>query len=78
VLLPLAAYGALALSPGAAFFHERSALLLVAGASLMLLFTGIQNAWDAVTYQITVRQLDSRNAPQTKAGKTPGPAKTTL
>jgi len=71
VLLPLAAYAALAVSPGAAFFNERSALLLVAGASLLLLFTGIYNAWDAVTYQITAKLRDSRNASQSTSGKTP-------
>jgi hypothetical protein len=54
VLLPLAAYAVLA---GAAFSvhsHERAALFLVAAAALLLLFDGIHNAWDGVTYHVFV------------------------
>ena len=55
VLLPFAAYMVLAISAYAAFSHVRPALFLVGAAALMLLFIGIHNAWDAVTYHVFVR-----------------------
>jgi len=55
VLLPFAAYTALVLSACVAHSHARPALFLVAAAVLLLLFTGIHNAWDAVTYHVFVR-----------------------
>jgi hypothetical protein len=54
VLLPLAAYGTLAVSAYMAQSHARPALFLVAAATLLLLFVGIHNAWDAVTYHVLV------------------------
>jgi hypothetical protein len=51
-LLPLAAYGILAASAFVAQSHARPALFLVAVATLLLLFVGIHNAWDAVTYHV--------------------------
>ena len=53
-LLPLAAYGILAVSAYAAQFRARPALFLLAAATLLLLFVGIHNAWDAVTYHVLV------------------------
>jgi hypothetical protein len=55
VLLPVAAYAVLAISALAAFSYERPALFVVSAAALVLLFIGIHNAWDAVTYQVFVR-----------------------
>ena len=55
-LLPLAAYGILAVSAYLAQSHARPALFLVAAATLLLLFVGIHNAWDAVTYHVLVRR----------------------
>ena len=55
-LLPLAAYAILAVSAYVAQSHGRSALFLVAAATLLLLFVGIHNAWDAVTYHVLVRR----------------------
>lgn len=52
VLLPAAAYSLLALSAYAARFRLREALFGVGAAALLLLFTGIHNAWDAVTYHV--------------------------
>lgn len=52
VLLPLTAYAMLAVSAGVAYFHPRPALFLVGIAALLLLFTGIHNAWDTVTYHV--------------------------
>ncbi len=50
VLLPLAAYVVLAVSALAAPADASLALVLIAGAALVLLFVGIHNAWDAVMY----------------------------
>jgi hypothetical protein len=36
-------------------FHLREALFGVGGAVLLLLFIGIHNAWDAVTYHVFVK-----------------------
>jgi hypothetical protein len=58
--LPLAAYAAVAGSAFAALSHTREALFAVGSATLLLLFTGIHNAWDAVGYHVLVnrRQQD--------------------
>jgi hypothetical protein len=67
VLLPFAAYGILAASAFTARSHERGALFAVAAAALLLLFIGIHNAWDAVTYHVFVMkpkrqdQIDANN-----------------
>jgi hypothetical protein len=52
LLLPLAAYATLAVTAFAACSHLRGALFCVGAAALLLLFVGIHNAWDAVTYHI--------------------------
>jgi MFS family permease len=54
VVLPLAAYTALALSSFVAYSYTRRALFVVGGASLLLLFIGIHNAWDSVAYHVFV------------------------
>ena len=54
VLLPFAAYGILAVSAYVAQSRPRPALFLIAPATLLLLFVGIHNAWDAVTYHVLV------------------------
>jgi hypothetical protein len=59
-LLPLAAYAMLVVSAWVAFSLARPALFLVGGAALLLLFVGIHNAWDAVTYHIFVRRRGHR------------------
>jgi len=60
VLLPFTAYAVLAISAYEVHFHARSALFLVGAAALLLLFIGIHNAWDAVTYHIFVRSKQER------------------
>ncbi len=60
VLLPLGAYGTLALSAFAAPLHAREALFGVGAAALLLLFTGIHNAWDAIAFHVLVRNRDTR------------------
>jgi hypothetical protein len=57
-LLPFAAYATLALSSYAARSHTRQALFSVAAAALLLLFIGIHNAWDAVTYHVFVKKRE--------------------
>lgn len=57
VLLPLIAYGTLAISAVTVQSQTRRDLFLVGGASVLFLFVGIHNAWDAVTYHVyTVSQ----------------------
>jgi hypothetical protein len=60
VALPLAAYAALVLFAFAASACTRAALFGVAAVALLLLFTGIHNAWDAVVYHVFV----SRRKPE--------------
>ena len=52
-LLPFAAYAMLAASAWL-FLHATNAMFGIAAAALLLLFVGIHNAWDAVTYHIFV------------------------
>ncbi len=59
VLLPFAAYLVLAASSYATHFYLREALFGVAASALLLLFIGIHNAWDAVTYHVFVQTKDS-------------------
>jgi hypothetical protein len=56
-LLPFAAYATLAASAYVARSHAHEAMLGVAGAALLLLFIGIHNAWDAVTYHVFVKKV---------------------
>jgi hypothetical protein len=56
VLLPFAAYTTLAVTAFATRSHVREALFGIGTASLLLLFIGIHNAWDAVTYHVFVNR----------------------
>ncbi len=58
VLLPFAAYAVLAISAYAALSRTREALFGVGAAALLMLFIGIHNAWDAVTYHVFVRSRE--------------------
>jgi len=60
VLLPMAAYVALAASAWATPSHAnaRETLFGVGSAALLLLFSGIHNAWDAVTYHVFNRKSE--------------------
>ncbi len=55
-LLPFAAYAILAASACVAGAYPTEALFGVAAAALLLLFIGIHNAWDAVTYHVFVKK----------------------
>jgi hypothetical protein len=59
-LLPFAAYAMLAVWAYAARAHAREALFGVGAAALLLLFIGIHNAWDSVTYHILVKRPAQR------------------
>ena len=56
VALPLVAYLTLALSAFGASTRLREGLFAVGAASILLLFIGIHNAWDAVTYHLFSRK----------------------
>lgn len=49
-ILPLLAYLAIVVATLRLLHHTASALFLIAAASLLLLFIGIHNSWDTVTY----------------------------
>jgi hypothetical protein len=51
--LPLIAYASLLVSAILLPSHPQRALFVVGGSALLLLFIGIHNAWDAVTYFAT-------------------------
>jgi hypothetical protein len=54
VALPFVAYLLLAFSPFAARAHEREAVFGVGAALVLMLFAGIHNSWDSITYQVFV------------------------
>ena len=56
VLLPFAAYAALAGSAYAARSNQDGILFGVGAAALLLLFVGVHNAWDAITYVLNRKQ----------------------
>jgi hypothetical protein len=62
VLLPFAAYATLAGSAYAALSNIGVALFCVGAAVLLLLFIGIHNAWDAVTYHVFVGRRRQKEA----------------
>ena len=65
-LLPLMAYAALALSArgSCAHAHTREVVFVVGAATLLLLFVGIHNAWDAVAYHVFVSRRDTHVEPR--------------
>jgi hypothetical protein len=58
-VLPLIAYGILTVSAAGLTFDVEDALFAIAGSALLLLFIGIHNSWDTVTY-IAVGEAQSR------------------
>jgi hypothetical protein len=61
-VLPLAAYATLAASAIVAYSNARAALFLVGAATLLFLFVGIHNSWDAVTYHVFVQRAQQRKS----------------
>lgn len=66
--LPPLAYAALLLAGTMLPSAPETALFILAAAVLVLLFDGIHNAWDAVTF-IAVSQRRAEEKPQEQAGK---------
>src|SRR5207249_9258134 len=60
IVLPLAAYAALAAAAFALTRHPLPSLFVVGASSLLLLFAGIHNAWDTVTYVLLDQQAPGR------------------
>lgn len=60
---PCAAYAALVVAAFLLPSDASAALFVVGGAALLLLFIGIHNAWDVVTFMI-VQRLGSPNKPE--------------
>jgi len=63
-VLPFAAYATLSASACTARAHPTECLFGVATAALLLLFIGIHNAWDAVTYHVFVNKPKHDQAEQ--------------
>ena len=61
VVLPLLAYALLLGSAAAARTREESALMGVAAATLLQLFIGIHNSWDAIAYHVLVRMRNAKD-----------------
>jgi hypothetical protein len=60
--LPMMSYAALAVSACAVKFYPSDALFALAAAAMLLLFVGIHNAWDAVTYHVFHRRPPEKDA----------------
>jgi len=63
VLLPFTAYAVLAVSAYLSRAYAREALFGVGSAALLLLFAGIHNAWDSVTYHVFTRRHQETEQP---------------
>jgi hypothetical protein len=63
-ILPVGAYAMLAVSAWVVRSNERLGMFLVGGSALLLLFIGIHNAWDAVTYHVFTRTKEHRGDQQ--------------
>jgi hypothetical protein len=62
-VLPLIAYALLMIAAVTLWSYPRQVLFLVGASALMLLFIGIHNAWDTVTY-IAVGELQTPKEPE--------------
>jgi hypothetical protein len=67
VALPLVAYAVLSIAAIRLASHPASSLFVVAATSLVLLFVGIHNAWDTVTYVAVGRRQRPKDSKE-KAG----------
>jgi hypothetical protein len=85
-VLPTLAYAALLYAGLTLRQDTDDALLVIGGAALLLVFVGIHNAWDTVTYVTMVLRLPGRGegggssapmppAPTSSATPSPGPAR---
>jgi len=63
-VLPFLAYLVLILSPFTALRHERAAVFAVGAATLLILFAGIHNSWDSISYHVFVMRAKDAAAPR--------------
>jgi hypothetical protein len=61
VLLPMAAYALLAGAAVALRFSPHRSLFVIAASAMLLLFIGIHNAWDTVTYLVVVKGPEEKD-----------------
>lgn len=59
MVLPFLAYIALLVAPMALRQDYHWALYAIGAVALLLLFIGIHNAWDTVTYMVVAQRKDS-------------------
>ena len=59
-ILPFAGYAGLIIGAALLASHPTPALFIVGAGTLLLIFIGIHNAWDNVTYLVTVRLQTER------------------
>jgi hypothetical protein len=71
--LPLLAYAALVYA-GTQISHRPDTLFIAGGATLLLVFIGIHNAWDTVTYVMIERTRERNAARKAEAAAKPLPA----
>ena len=71
LFLPMIAYTALFVAAAGLSHDQPWALFLIAAIALLLLFIGIHNAWDTVTYVVALRIEESQPP---KPPNRPGPA----
>jgi hypothetical protein len=74
--LPLAAYAILIVSAVVTYWRARPALFCVAAATLLLLFVGIHNAWDGVTYHVYSQGHRSHKEDPPNPPQSPGDPRT--
>ena len=73
VALPFVAYGTTLIAAATFLRHERDSLFAVAGAALLLLFIGIHNSWDTVTWVATGQASEQPPRDKARAPSTPTP-----
>ena len=66
-LLPVLSYGMLSVTAVVARSNARPALFGVAASALLLLFIGIHNAWDTVTYHVFVKKQRESDTEQSNS-----------
>jgi hypothetical protein len=69
-ITPFLSYGALTIASLFLPAHPTPSLFLIAASALLLLFTGIHNAWDAVIYLAIARRQKLDTAPSENSSKT--------
>ena len=70
---PLLAYGTILVGALAIPAAPRQALFAVAGAALLLIFMGVHNAWDVVTFIVSGGMDDNAKDPSTRSETSDGP-----